>query len=160
MEKRSVRGGRVTTTDYYIARAVMEALRNHLEQVKTLHEKDLAEGYGKCIYGSPFRNIPMQAKNGHGNMSPANQRSVDPRSKVRRHHITDKTIQSAIGVAIKRPESSSMLPSIPSRHSFATHLLMNGVNIRNRTPRPQECRDYNDLHPCHEKYGKCTKSPL
>lgn len=62
---------------------------------------------------------------------PANNLSVDPRSGlVRRHHISDSAIQEMIKKAAKRAWISKNGSVHTLRHSFATHLLMNGVNIR------------------------------
>jgi site-specific recombinase XerD len=57
--------------------------------------------------------------------------SVDPGSgKVRRHHISEKTIQNIVKDAAKKAGIVKHATVHTLRHSFATHLLMNGVNIR------------------------------
>ena len=62
---------------------------------------------------------------------PSSKLSVDPRSgKIRRHHITEKTIQNAVKEAVRKAGIVKHASVHTLRHSFATHLLMNGVNIR------------------------------
>ncbi|MBI5416491.1 tyrosine-type recombinase/integrase, partial [Candidatus Poribacteria bacterium] len=62
---------------------------------------------------------------------PSERLSVDPRSgKVRRHHISDKAIQNIVKDAVKKTGIVKNATVHTLRHSFATHLLMKGVNIR------------------------------
>jgi integrase len=62
---------------------------------------------------------------------PAASLSVDPRSgKVRRHHISPSSIQKAVAAAVRKAGIPKHATVHTLRHSFATHLLMNGVNIR------------------------------
>jgi len=128
---RSGKGDKDRTT--ILPAAVKEQLKNHLTEVKKLHESDLACGYGEVHLPDALgRKYPNAGKEWAWQyVFPANKLSVDPRSgKVRRHHIGDSAIQEMIKKAIKK----SAIPKHGSvhtlRHSFATHLLMNGVNIR------------------------------
>jgi integron integrase len=125
---RSGKGDNDRTT--ILPKTVKESLKNHLEEVKTLHEKDLAAGYGEVYLPDALsRKYPKAGKDWAWQyVFPANQLSVDPRSgKIRRHHISDTAIQSAIGVALRK----AAIPKHATVHTLiATHMLMNGVNIR------------------------------
>ncbi len=113
--------------------AVQEQLKVHLEKVKTLHEKDLKSGYGEVYLPEALeRKYRNAAKEWHWQyVFPSAKLSVDPRSgKIRRHHISDKSIQDALKKAVRQAGIAKHVTVHTLRHSFATHLLMSGINIR------------------------------
>ena len=110
-----------------------ENLNRYLEEVKALHKKDIAQGYGEVyLPGGLERKYPNAAKKwGWQYAFPSSKLSVDPHSgKVRRHHISPSTIQKTVREAIKKAGIVKHAAVHTLRHSFATHMLMNGVNIR------------------------------
>ncbi|HUL22983.1 MAG TPA: integron integrase [Thermodesulfobacteriota bacterium] len=128
---RGSKGDKDRTT--ILPQIVKGILEKHLEGTKKLHNKDLADGYGEVFLPDALdRKYPSAPKEwGWQYVFPSSKLSVDPRTgKIRRHHITEKTIQNAVKEAVKKAGIAKHASVHTLRHSFATHLLMNGVNIR------------------------------
>ena len=116
-----------------LPKAIRERLIKHIANVKTLHDKDLAIGHGEVVLPDALsRKYPNAAKEWIWQyVFPSSSLSVDPRSgKAGRHHISDKSIQLAVKNALRQSGIAKHATVHTLRHSFATHLLQSGVNIR------------------------------
>ncbi len=146
--------------------SLQDPLRSQIESVRRIHRKDLAAGRGEVWLPNALERKYVNAGREFAwqYVFPASRLSVDPRSGIeRRHHLDESAVQRAVKEAVREVGIDKQAGCHTLRHSFATHLLEDGYDIRTI----QELLGHADVkttmiytHVLQRAGGRGVRSPL